>query len=296
MTTPKYLGVDLGGTNIKAGLCDARGRILRSVSIPTEAGLGRDHAIGRIVEAARRVMDGAALGGIGVPGPLDIGRTVIYRAINLPGWIKVPLPRLLTKALGIPIIMENDANCAGVGEAVAGAGRGASSVALFTLGTGIGGAVVFDGRIWVGANGAAGEFGHMVLDPKGPRCGCGQRGCLEAFASATGVVRRYRELTGRARTAREILSDRSPAGRRVFDETVQALSLGVAAVLHVLHPACVILSGGMAAAPGLLPALKRAVAKRVFPMYLKGLRIAKGTLGDDAGWLGAAMVARERLR
>ena len=292
----RILGIDLGGTNIKAGLCDARGRILADLSIPTEAHLGRDHAIRRIVEAAKRVNAGAEVCGIGVPGPLDLGRTMIYKAINLPGWVKVPLPRLLSRALGLRVVMENDANCAGVGEAVAGAGRGCPSVALFTLGTGIGGGLILDGKLWIGANGGAGEFGHMILDPRGPTCGCGQRGCLEALASATAVVRRYRALTGRTATARNILGGRSTASRRIFAETVDALGAGIASVLHILHPKCVILAGGMAAAPGLLAAVKSAVAKRVFPMYLKGLRIARGTLGDDAGWLGAAMVARERTR
>jgi len=292
----RILGIDLGGTNIKAGLCDDRGRILADTSIPTEAHLGRDHAIGRIIEAARRVNKGATVCGIGVPGPLDLARTVIYKAINLPGWVKVPLPRLLSKALKIPVIMENDANCAGVGEAVAGAGRGGDSVALFTLGTGIGGGLILDGKLWIGANGGAGEFGHMVLDPRGPKCGCGQHGCLETLASATAVVRRYQQLTGKDATAREILAGRSPASRRVFAETVDALGAGIATMLHILHPKCVLLSGGMAAAPGLIAAVKSAVAKRVFPLYLRGLRIARGTLGDDAGWLGAAQVAKERTR
>jgi glucokinase len=292
----RILGIDVGGTNIKAGLCDHRGRILADTSVPTEAHLGRNHAISRILEAARRVNDGADVCGIGVPGPLDLGRTMIYKAINLPGWVRVPLPRLLSRALGLPVVMENDANCAGVGEAVAGAGRGCPSVALFTLGTGIGGGLILDGRLWIGANGGAGEFGHMILDPRGPRCGCGQRGCLEALASATAVVRQYRKLTGRTASARAILGGRSPASRRIFAATVEALGAGIASVLHILHPKCVILAGGMAAAPGLLAAVKSAVAKRVFPMYLRGLRIARGTLGDDAGWLGAAMVAKDRHR
>ena len=125
----------------------------------------------------------------GVPGPLDLERQVLMRANNLPGWKDVPYPALLKKALkGLPTFMENDANCAALAEWTSGSGRGTACFALYTLGTGVGGGLVIDGRLWIGSQGGAAEFGHVVIDPRGPRCGCGNRGCLEALASATAVA------------------------------------------------------------------------------------------------------------
>src|SRR5687767_9131756 len=148
------LGIDLGGTAVKLGLCDERGRVKDSASIPTRAALGPDAVIGDMAAAARKLKGFAASTsrGIGAPGPLDLGRTRILVAPNL-GWKDVPMPRLLGRALGRPVRLENDANCAAVAEATAGAGRGASSIALFTLGTGVGGGLVLDGRLWSGAAG-----------------------------------------------------------------------------------------------------------------------------------------------
>jgi glucokinase len=216
----------------------------------------------------------------------------------MPAWMRVPFPAMLSKALGVPSFMENDANCAGLGEYASGAGRGATCMVLYTLGTGVGGGIVIDGKLWVGHNGGAGELGHMSIDPRGPVCGCGQRGCVEVYASATAVARRYAALSGRdGADAREVFR-RARAGdsaaRRATDEAARALGTGVAATLHVLHPDIVVISGGMAAAWGLLPRVRAEVRQRVFPLYLEGLRIVRGELGDDAGWIGAAMVAKDR--
>ncbi|HYE99520.1 MAG TPA: ROK family protein, partial [Planctomycetota bacterium] len=180
--TDLFLGVDLGGTYVKLGVCSADGQTRAKTSIPTEAARGPEDTARRIAQAVAGLT--ARTGPLvscaaGVPGPLDLDRRILMRANNLPGWSNVPFPALLQDALaGLPTFMENDANCAAWGEYIAGAGRSARSLVLYTLGTGVGGGIVLDGELWLGASGAAGELGHMTIDPHGPRCGCGLAGCV----------------------------------------------------------------------------------------------------------------------
>ncbi|HZN63346.1 MAG TPA: ROK family protein [Planctomycetota bacterium] len=287
---PLLLGIDLGGTAVKLGICDERGRVKDSASIPTRARLGPRAVVDDMAAAARRLKGFAAARsvGIGAPGPLDVRRTRVLVAPNL-GWKDVPLPRLLSRALGRPVRLENDANCAAVAEAQAGAGRGASSLALYTLGTGVGGGLVVDGRLWAGAAGGAGEFGHMTIDPRGPACPCGRRGCLEALASATAVAR-----AAGAPDARTAFAMKSARARKAVRIAAEALGSGIAMVFNAIQPERFVLAGGMAlAGPGFLTAVRRAAADRIFAAYRRNLDIVLATLGTDAGWIGAAMVAKE---
>ncbi len=287
-----FLGIDLGGTNTKIGVCTGRGEMLGSVSIPTEAAKGPGDAVDRIGEAARKLMETTGRAdacGSGVPGPLDLGRRTLFFATNMPAWKNVPYPEMLEKRLGLPTVMENDANCAAWGEYVAGAGKGTQSMVLYTLGTGVGGGIVIDGQMWVGASGAAGELGHMTIDPNGPRCGCGQPGCVEQYASASAVARRWGK--GSAKDCFEAARRGDPGALAVIDWAAEGLAIGLANMTHVLHPEVIVLAGGMAAAGDLL--MTRVVAgvrKRVFPVFLEKIRIEFSRIpGDDAGWLGAAL-------
>ena len=282
------LGIDLGGTAVKLGICDARGRAKSSVSIPTRAERGPLAVVDDVARASRG-LDGfssASACGIGAPGPLDLKRTRVLVAPNL-GWRDVPLPRLLSRATGLPVRLENDANCAAVGESAAGAGRGATSLALFTLGTGVGGGLVFEGRLWAGAAGGAGEFGHITLDPGGPKCACGRRGCLETYASATAVAR-----AAGTPDAKSAFASKTPRARRAVAVAADALGTGIATVFSAIQPARFVIAGGMASAgAGFLEAIRRAARARIFPEYHRDLDIVRATLGNEAGWIGAALVA-----
>src|SRR5688572_14448038 len=285
---PLHLGLDLGGTSVKLGICDARGRVKSSASIPTLASRGPQAVVDDMAAAARglRGIRDVVACGIGAPGPLDVKRTRVLVAPNL-GWSDVPLPRLLSRALGMPVRLENDANCAAVGESVAGAGKGSSSLALFTLGTGVGGGLVLGGRLWTGAAGGAGEFGHMTLDPDGPMCGCGRRGCLETYASATAVAR-----AAGTSNARDAFASRSAKARRAVAVAAEALGTGIAIVFNALQPARFVLAGGMAlAGGGFLAAVRRTATDRIFESYRKDLDIVLPTRATDAGWIGAALVS-----
>jgi glucokinase len=286
-----FLGIDLGGTAVKLGIADAEGKVIERRTIDTEVERGPDDAIARIAIAAGDLIDdnGAiAACGIGAPGELDTERRHFLRANHFPGWTNVPLPQRLAEHLGVPAILENDANCAAWGEFRAGAGKGARSLACFTLGTGVGGGLVIDGNLLIGANGAAGALGHIAVDPNGPLCRCGQRGCVEQYASATAVANRYGR--GSARDVFDAAGRREPEAVDVVDWACDGLAAGVANVVHTIQPDVVVLAGGMAAAGDvMLDRVRAGVAKRVRAAWLRSVRIERAALGDDAGWIGAAL-------
>jgi len=297
VSSESYLGIDLGGTTVKLGICDADGVVRARASLDTEVERGPDDAMARIAHAARALVAGGRVDacGAGVPGEIDRDRRVLVRAHHFPGWTNVGIGERLAAMLGVPTALENDANCAAWGELCAGAGRGARSLACFTLGTGVGGGVVIDGELWTGANGAAGAFGHIVVDPRGPECPCGQRGCLEQYASATALARRFGR--GSAREAFEAARRGDARAVAAIDWACDGLAAGVATVIHVMQPEVVVLGGGMAAAgDALLERVRGGVARRVRAAWLTHVRIVGSTLGDDAGWVGAALRGARQVR
>ena len=286
-----YLGIDLGGTTTKLGVCDADGSVRGRSSIPTNAAHGSDDTIARIVDAASaltRSVGPVSAVGVGCPGELDVERQLLVRANHLPGWTNVPIADRIAHALKIAVAVENDANCAAWGEFRAGVGRGARSLACFTLGTGVGGGVIIGGELWIGASGAAGAFGHIAVDPNGPLCKCGQRGCVEQYASGTAVSTLYGR--GTASDAFSAATRGDPDAIAVIEWASDGLAAGVANVIHILQPDVVVLAGGMAAAGApLLDRVRAGVSRRVRAAWVSRVRIECSMLGDDAGWIGAAL-------
>ncbi|MEK7821528.1 MAG: ROK family protein [Planctomycetota bacterium] len=189
------LAADVGGTNMRTALLNAKGEVLKSLKRPSLAHKGREALIKRLVQMFQDTLrEGGAdirqIRGIGVgfPGPLDTERGIVFNPPNLKGWQEVYLRDILEQEMGRPVALENDANAAALGEYWKGAGRGTRSLVCLTLGTGVGGGVVLEGRVWHGAKGIAGEIGHMTLVKNGRRCGCGNRGCLETYGSASGII------------------------------------------------------------------------------------------------------------
>ena len=193
------IGVDLGGTNLRIAAVDEQGTLLEKVTLGTQVARGRDYVISEMCDAIRELAakfsrSGRMIGaGIGIPGIIDKRTGMLRESPNLPGWENYPVRNEIEQRLGAPVMLENDANAAAFGEAWLGAARGQESMCMITLGTGVGGGIVLDGKIWHGMTGMAGEVGHMTIDPSGPRCNCGNIGCVEQFASATAVMRMARE-------------------------------------------------------------------------------------------------------
>ena len=200
------IGVDLGGTNLRIAAVNQQGDLMEKVTLGTRVALGKDHVIHEMCDAIRvlavKYGDAGSLQGIGVgvPGIIDMKTGMLRESPNLPGWAGSPVQAQIEERLGTRVILENDANVAALGEKWLGAAKDVDDMIMLTLGTGVGGGIVLEGRIWHGMTGMAGEFGHMTVEPEGPQCGCGNRGCVEQYASATAVVRMAKEAiaSGRA--------------------------------------------------------------------------------------------------
>ena len=307
------LAIDIGGTKLALGLVDAAGRILARDEIPTHAAEGPDRILARLFDSARTMLEragpshGVRRAGIACAGPLDRQAGLILNPPNLPGWSRIALVDRIGQALGLPAVLDNDANAAALGEFRYGAGQGARSLVYLTVSTGIGGGIILDGRLWRGLGDSAGEIGHMTIDPDGPPCGCGNRGCLEALASGPAIARRAHEALQGGRPSRlRDLAEASAAdvvrlaregdalASEIWAAAVHALALGVGAAITILAPERVIIGGGVAEAGDMLFApLRREIKRRVKLVAVESVPILPAALGRDVGILGAAALALE---
>jgi glucokinase len=294
------LGVDIGGTNTRLAAIDRSGRIRRRVSFATLPSI-EPRALVRNLAGAFGALGGRrdlGCAGVGVPSPLDTRRRIMRRAVNMPRFRAVPFAGMLERALGIPVALENDANVAAYGEYVRGAGGGRGSMVALTLGTGVGGGIVLNGALVTGDHGYGGELGHTKVDMEGRRCGCGRRGCLEAYAGARSMTSMAREVGLAVSGAEEIfaLARRgNRACRAIVSEMARALGAAVASIAASLDPSRIVLAGGVSrAGRSLLSAVRREARRRMFPGLFLATRIVLGRLGDDAGLIGAALWARRR--
>jgi len=292
------IGVDLGGTNLRVAAVDASGQVLDRISEHVDYKVGPDRVICEIVRVIKNVRSRVALAelcgvGIGVPGFIDIDTGVLEGAANLPGFQAFPVRDEIQNALGIPIILENDANAAALGEMWMGAGRNVKDLMLITLGTGVGGGIVVDGKVLHGCHGMAGEIGHMTVFPDGNPCGCGNCGCLEKHASATAIAAMGRMMHfGEDVTSKQVY-DLAVAGNRnakmVFEAVGRALGIALANVINLFNFPLYLLSGGpLPAWEFFAPAMFKEVERRSFTWTRNGTRIEKALLGADAGLFGAA--------
>ncbi|HKV43648.1 MAG TPA: ROK family protein [bacterium] len=321
--TGSALAVDLGGTKLLVGIVDRDGRVLARQRIATPQG-GPDAVARAIGDLARALsgangMAGTSGVGVAVPGPTDHDHGVIYDPPNLTGWgQQTAFGPILARTLGTPVFVENDANAAALGEAWVGAGQGVRDLIYITVSTGIGGGVILDGQLHRGADGTAGEFGHVIVEPQGPQCHCGNRGCLEALASGTAIARQAREAV--ARGARSTLQNLAAHPEEITAQSVADAALGgdplaadlyrragtyvgtfLGNLLAILNPAMIIVGGGVSKTGDLLfQPLRAAIAARVYPKPALHVTVVPADLGDDVGIIGAAALvfhgASERAR
>jgi glucokinase len=307
------LGIDLGGTAIKAGVVTHTGQIIGRGEVPTEATLGVGGVVGNMARAAHMALTAAGLpasalsgAGIGAPGICNGAVGVVVEAVNL-GWREVPVTLLLAEALGLPVRLDNDANCAALGEQWCGAARGSDHVLMVTLGTGVGGGLILGGKIYHGFNGWAGEFGHMPAVVNGPHCNCGHDGCLETVASATAMANAARSAiaAGQAQhlgalaeaeqghvDARLVITAAragdAPA-LKVIRDVATHLGNTLGGLISALNPELIVIGGGAAqAGEMLLEPLRAVVAAKGMPEPTAVARIVQAELGNDAGLIGAA--------
>jgi len=304
---------------MKAGVVSDDGHALSNVSLPTEPERGQETGLATMCEAIRQAAKAADLTmadisaiGVATPGTMDLKTGYILDPPNLKPWRNVPVRDHIQNALGLPTAFQNDANAAALGEFWAGAGKGVCSLVFFTLGTGIGGGIILDGKVLEGEHSHGGELGHMKIEMTNPReCGCGKFGCLEAYASATQVVKRAREALvkdgGKSSLHVYAVSEREFTSKHVFeaaeqgdalaerivDETAFYLALGASNAMHVIDPDMVMFGGGMiGAGEAFLDRIRRHVPSVAFPVPAQKTLIRYAELGSDAGFIGAAACAR----
>jgi glucokinase len=310
MSDTLYVGVDLGGTTIKVGLCNAEGHLLRTYEGATQAANGADAILSNIEAYVKLLVppgtpewDAVAGIGIGVPGFLDIPAGIVNSSPNLP-LRDVPLTQIMQEKLGKPVKMNNDANVAALGEAWGGAGRGIANCVCYTLGTGVGGGIILNNRLIEGFRGMAGELGHLsiVADLEAIQCGCGMMGCLETVASATGIIRMARDAVERGDktplalleeiTAKDVLEaakEGDEVAQRIVSRAAYYLGKSLAAVAVVVNPQRFIIGGGVSKAGEFLFAQIREVFYKLTPGNAKdGVEIVPAELGNNAGVVGAA--------
>jgi glucokinase len=312
------LGIDIGGTNLVVGsVAEDGSALLAPDSEPTHAEAGATDVLdrlvalaGRAIERTRQEAPGAEILGVGVgaPGPLDTRRGVVLLTPNL-GWVDMPLRQIIHDRLGLPAALDNDANCAVLGEWWVGAARGSRHAIGITIGTGIGGGLILEGRLYHGASDVAGEIGHATIDTEGRRCKCGNYGCLEAYASGPNIALRaietleagaesrlptyvggdLRQLT--AQTVYQAAQDGDELALEVVNDTAKFLGVGIANLLNIFNPEVVVVCGGVTlAGDHLFVPLRREVARRAFKPAVTACRIVPGELAGTAGVYGAARV------
>jgi glucokinase len=316
------IAVDLGGTNLRIAAISEEGKLLEKVTTGTEVQKGRDFVIREMTDAiqslnAKHRAQGELAGiGIGVPGFIDIDTGIIARSPNLPGWENFPVREQIERNLNTKVFLENDANVAAMGEKWLGAGRNTPDMAMYTLGTGVGGGIILNGQIWHGMNGMANELGHFNVEPDGHPCGCGSRGCLEQYASATAIVRMAHEAidSGDApdldelahgnveftsRNIYQLAIQKHPSAGRIYQRVGRALGIAIGSMVNALNLPMYVIGGGASSAwdayaPSMFEELKfrsfiyKVTAPDVVKPGQKHTVVTIALMGSDAGLYGAA--------
>ncbi len=300
-----YLGIDIGGTGIKAGLVNEQGQVLHHADVPTRAVEGPEAVLDRVEHLARSLVSRSTARvqgcGVGAPGRIDHRRgRVLFASANLPGWTGLELGDLLHKRLGLPVAVDNDVNAAAIGEGWVGAARGTSDFLMLTIGTGVGGALVVGGKLWRGAYFGAGEVGHMTLYPGKAECPCGGVGCAEQFVSAKALTRRANEELTKGhpfRGIRDVMmaaergaTPRRKAARRGVERFTRDLALFLINLQNLFDPQIIVIGGGIVRLGYWWDRLQEAVARECRPRSLT-IRLKRAHCGPQAGVVGAARLA-----
>lgn len=309
------IGIDVGGTNVKIALVDEKGKIKYSNSVPTRAEMGYEYTVNNIKQAIYDLLKETKLEpkniegiGFGFPGQVDYKSGIVRLAPNIPGWVDVPIAKLIEDEFHIPTRVDNDVRCAALGELNFGAGKGCENLICITVGTGIGSGLIVNGRLVRGASNAAGEIGHIKLQMNdGPICGCGDTGCLEAFASGPSIVAmaedyirggkstKFREMANSNPITPYIVCEAAKAGdpvaKRIFTIMGEYIGIGMASVVNLLNPEKIIVGGGVAdAGEILMTPLKETLKKRAMKIAGEAVEVVPAQLGNTAGVIGASLL------
>ena len=295
MAQSTVIGIDLGGTAIKMGQFFPDGSCLNALTLPTPQPPDPEAVVAAIAKEVRNLNAEKRVSaiGIGTPGPTDAKSRMARLAINLPGWREVPLADWLEAKLNLPVVVANDANCAGLGESWLGAGCNVSNLILLTLGTGVGGAIILNDELFIGPYGAAGELGLITLNPQGETCNSGNHGSLEQHLCAQAI---YRQTQKTPAELGELAQAGEEEALHFWREYGQTLGVGLVSLIYVLTPEAILIGGGISAsAEFFLPTAREEIEKRMLGMPAFPIRLLTAELGNKAGMVGAAKLAWEKI-
>lgn len=316
------LGIDIGGTNIKIALVDKNARIKSKKILPTAYFKSKNALIAGLVTEINNILSEAGIArkdiiglGVGAPGAVDIRSGTVHYFTNIPDWREVPLGNILKKKLGIPVFVDNDVNVMALGELFFGAGKKAKNMLCITLGTGVGGGLILEGRLYRGSSYAAGEFGHMPININGPKCKCGSWACVEVYAGNRYIVRDVitRIKRGQATLIKKIVNgDLSKITPEIIDEAARAgdkfakkvwvdvgnkIGTGLAGAVNLLNLEKIVIGGGVAEAGEVLfDSIKKTINERAMKLPARTAKVVKAKLGYDAGLIGAATLVLYEMR
>jgi len=300
------IGIDLGGTNLKLALIDLKYDIKHREVLSTKKFVKKESLISAIIDSINKILRGNRLNrkdilgvGLGLPGPIDAKRGIVHFFPNIPGWKEVNLKRILGRRLRLPIFLDNDANMMCLAEYKLGAARGHRYAVCLTLGTGVGGGIIIDGRLYHGATSAAGEIGHIPINEKGPQCNCRGSACLETYIGNNSIIREAKRLFHRSISLEELSAlakKRNKSALAIWSAVGRRLGIALVGVVNLLNPDCIVIGGGVANAGKILfDKVKETISHQAMQVQARHVRVFKAKLGNDAGLIGAAILVKEGL-
>lgn len=289
----RILAFDIGGTEIKYGLCDDNFNLIQKNSVPTNAHEGGKRIVERIVEIAK-TFEGFDRIGISTAGQVDsIKGEIIFATDSIPGYTGTKIKEIVESATGVPVAVENDVNSAAVGEAIFGAAKNCKNFICLTYGTGIGGAVYLDGKLFTGASFSAGEFGHIITHADGKECTCGGKGCYETYASASALVKSVNNKLAVSMNGREIFANfENPEIRSTVDEWIDEIVIGLKSLIYIFNPLLIVAGGGIMNEKYITDEINARLQKELMPSF-RNAKVVKALMGNDANLLGAAYLASD---
>jgi glucokinase len=306
MPSKYIIGIDLGGTNLKIALLDLSCRIKKKQILNTSSFIRKESLIGAISDSVLKIISGSGLKkrqilgiGMGLPGPIDADRGVVHFFPNIPGWIEVGLKKILEKKLVIPVFIDNDANLMALAEYKLGAARGCKNAVCLTLGTGVGGGLIIDGKLFRGSSYAAGEIGHMPINEIGPECNCGGSACLESYIGNRRIMRLAKKIF-KKQVSLEELSQLAISNNKkavwIWKKVGRQLGIALVQVVNLLNPDCIVIGGGVANAGSVLfDSVEETILSRAMIVQAKAVRVIKAKLGNEAGMIGASLLVKSKI-
>lgn len=306
MKSKFFIGIDLGGTNLKIALVDSKFRIRSKKILNTQRFTKKEQLINAAVRAISELISSSGLRknniigvGVGLPGPVDTSRGLVHYFPNIPGWKEVRLEVILRRKLGLPVFLDNDANLMCLAEYKVGSAKGAKNAVCITLGTGVGGGLIIEGKLFRGSTFAAGEVGHIPINVDGPACGCGGRGCLERYVGNKVILKEARKEFGTDMTLEKLSLLAKKANNkaiRIWKTMGENLGVMLTGVINVINPDIIVIGGGVSAAGStLFDSVRDTVKKRAMYIQARHVKIVRAKLGNDAGMIGAALLVKEEL-